>query len=446
MGKIYKIPLGYRILRLYSNNFYGHWFSTIEVNGHENIPEDASVIFAPNHQNAFTDAMALLSTSPEPVIFLARADLFKKSLLNKILRWLRIMPAYRMRDGIQNLKKNAESFDEAVRVLMHKEYFCLMPEGGQDEKRKLRPLVKGMFRIGFSAQSQYGETDTVWIVPTGIDYGNYDHSGSHLIMNFGKPISMKDYYAMYEENAPVAQNKIRDELYSRMAPLMLNIRTDEYYDAIYTSAYICNLEQLNSQNWDDNETNRLIARQQIVKSLDRAAANEANKKDFDELATLAKQWTELHSNIELTARTMECGKQFDGAMLSSIIYAVVGLIPAAYSMALNWPVAAFIKWGNNKWGAEGFYSSVSLAASMVFFPIWHLILAIAGGINVYNYFGLITTVCFLVSLPMSVFFLLRYYWNTKYLYHRLKNTFGNDTLTEKIKEKVQQITKLWHED
>lgn len=439
MAKIYRIPLGYRILRLYSNHFYRRWFSSIEVNGRENIPEDASVIFAPNHQNAFTDAMALLSSSPQPVIFLARADLFKKKLLDKILRWLKIMPAYRMRDGMQNLKKNQDSFDEAVKVLMHKEYFCLMPEGGQKESRKLRPLVKGMFRIGFSAQSEYKDTDSVWIVPTGIDYSSYDHSGGHLIVSFGKPINMHDYYGAYLENGPVAQNKIRDDLYNRMSPLMLDIRTDEHYDAFYTSAYICNYDQLDQLGWDDNETNRLVARQEIVAALDKAANSGQFEEDLKNLDDLTAEWRKENSNIELSAETKAYGDQFDGNILFSIIVAFVSFLPALYCLILDGPVAIFIKWANNKWGAQGFYSTVSLAASMVFFPLWHLLLMLTVGIWLYHTFSWLTAVLFAVSLPYSFFFLMRYYWNVKTIYHRLKNIFKKDTLTERIGTLVMDI-------
>ena len=147
MGKIYRSTILYSVFRVYTNFIYKRWFNSIEINGLSNIPENTSVIFAPNHQNGFIDAMALLSSSPGPVVFLARADLFKKKILDIILRALKIMPAYRIRDGIQNLKKNEDSFEQAVEVLLHKKYFCLMHEGGQNEIRTMRTLVKGMCRI-----------------------------------------------------------------------------------------------------------------------------------------------------------------------------------------------------------------------------------------------------------------------------------------------------------
>ena len=72
-------------------------------------------------------------------------------------------------------------------------------------------------------------------------------------------------------DAPVAQNKMRDELSRRMSPLMLDIRSDEHYDTFYVLTYIYNLDMLDQMGWDDNETNRLVARQRIAEALDSAA-------------------------------------------------------------------------------------------------------------------------------------------------------------------------------
>ena len=93
MTRFSKTTLYYRVLRVYSNFIYRKWFSSIEINGESNIPEGQPVIFAPNHQNAMIDAMALLSSSPQPVVFWVRADLFKNRIIGALLRGLKMMPA-----------------------------------------------------------------------------------------------------------------------------------------------------------------------------------------------------------------------------------------------------------------------------------------------------------------------------------------------------------------
>lgn len=457
MGKIYRIPLGYRILRLHTNYVYNHWFTAVEVNGEERIPENAPVIFAPNHQNAFTDAMALLSASPQPVIFLAKADIFKNKWAGKILRWLKMMPAYRMRDGMSNLSKNADSFEKAAQVLEHKEFFCLMPEGGQEESRKLRPLVKGMFRIGFTVQERYEKKlapgqkpkadETVYIIPTGIDYASYDHSGGHVIVNFGKPINLHDYFAKYQENQPVAYNEVRDELYRRMSTLMLDIRTDELYDTIYASSYIYNLDMLDEMGWDDNETNRLAARQRIAGYLDEMAASGNYTADLQELDSLVKEWIKQHPAIEEDAVVKEFGRSFDGPLLMSLIRAFCMGVPAVFAAFVNLPVFALVKWACEKWTVgTGFYSSVALAANMVLFPIYHLILMLAVGIPLYQCWGGWQALAFCAALPISYFFSYRYWWNLKFLWKRMKNICRKDKLTDKIADKLTGLLRQLNKD
>ena len=80
-----------------------------QVSGLENIPEDGSVIWASNHTNALMDPMVMLSTTRGRKVFVARADIFKKRWAFRALSFLRVMPIYRIRDGINAVKHNDEA-------------------------------------------------------------------------------------------------------------------------------------------------------------------------------------------------------------------------------------------------------------------------------------------------------------------------------------------------
>src|SRR6056297_3019058 len=86
-------------------------------------------IITPNHQNALMDALAVLFAKNEPLVFLARSDIFKKKFVAAILYFLKILPIYRIRDGFDNLKNNQETFDHTVRVLSNKRGLVILPEG-----------------------------------------------------------------------------------------------------------------------------------------------------------------------------------------------------------------------------------------------------------------------------------------------------------------------------
>lgn len=443
MAEMYQTPFFYKLLRVYSNTIYSRWFSSTEVNNEKVIPENASVIFAPNHQNAFIDAMALLWASPAPIVFLAKAAIFSNGLVKKALNFLKIMPAYRMRDGYSNLKKNEASFEEAVKVLAHNEYFCLMPEGGQDEYRRLRPLVKGMFRIAFAAQKQKPEGETILIVPTGIDYGHYDHSGYHLVMNFGKPIRIADYYQDYLENEAVTQNKVRDELYNRMKPLMHHIESKDYYDTFYASSYAYASEMLESKDWDDNETNRLEVRQRISTQLDAAEAN-ANPL-LPELKKAVENWLGDSNKVELYARAFEEPHKVDAKLITSILYLIGSSPLLAYAALFNGiPYLLFKTIAYKLAHATGFEGSLLLGFVYVILPFIYLLYIILYAIFAPQYFAetwsfVAFTACWLLSLPISFNFMIRYKWRFEYVKSRIQTIAGKGKAAAKVVEILRQI-------
>lgn len=353
------------------------------------------------------------------------------------------MPAYRMRDGYSNLKKNEESFEQAVKVLAHNEYFCLMPEGGQDEYRRLRPLVKGMFRIAFAAQKQKPEGETILIVPTGIDYGHYDHSGFHLVINFGKPIRIADYYQDYLANEAVTQNKVRDELYNRMKPLIHHIVSEKYYDTIYASSYAYAQEMLESKDWDDNETNRLEVRQRISTQLDEAVVN--NNPLLPELESAVKEWLGDSNMVELYARAYEEPHKVDSKLITSILY-LIGASPLAlYAAVFNgFPYLLFKAVAYKLAHNTGFEASLLLGFVYLILPFIYLLYIILYAIFVPDYFAdtlsfVVFTVCWLLSLPFSFNFLVRYKWRFQYVKSRIQTIAGKGKAADKVVEILRKI-------
>ena len=107
------------------------------------IPKNEPVILAPNHQNALMDALAFVMGLKFQTVFLARADIFKGKFIINLLTFIKILPIFRIRDGMANLQKNEEIFDLTVNILKNKHNpLLLFPEGNHGDRRRLRPLVK----------------------------------------------------------------------------------------------------------------------------------------------------------------------------------------------------------------------------------------------------------------------------------------------------------------
>ena len=231
--KIQDYSRAYAILRYYVDAVLKLSYKRIRYTGLENIPTDGAVIYAPNHANALMDALIILAMDPKPKVFVARADIFKNRTLAKIFKFLKIMPIMRMRDGINEVKKNNDTIVKAVDVLKDKIPFCIFPEGQHLAKHSAQPLSKGIFRIAFQAMELMGDTP-LYIVPVGLQYGNFFRFRSTVRVEAGKPINVGEFLKAHAHLTPQEQmNVLKEDLSGRIKSLITYIPDDENYNATY---------------------------------------------------------------------------------------------------------------------------------------------------------------------------------------------------------------------
>jgi len=228
--KIHKFNFFYYLLKLYQLLVFHLYYKKVEVVGRKNIPYGSPVIFTPNHQNALMDALFVLNTARLNPVFMVRADIFKKKFQEKILTFLKMLPVYRIRDGVGELSKNEDTFNACIDILRDSYSICLMPEGSHGYQRRLRTLVKGTFRIAFRAQEEFGDKNSVKIVPVGIDIGHYQKIQQDLLIIYGKPIEVSEYMEAYRENQARAINAIKDRLSDELLKIIIHIDNTEHYD------------------------------------------------------------------------------------------------------------------------------------------------------------------------------------------------------------------------
>lgn len=268
---IYAFNLAYTVLlntvvNVATRFHYRH----IVTRGRERLPKDGPYILAPCHQNALMDPLVLLEQLGGPIVFLARADIFKKPTLRAILTWLRIMPAFRIRDGRDQLGKNAETFDKSVEVLLHGVPLCLMAEGTHNDKHQLRPLVKGMFRIAGEACKRLNENEKgkpLYIVPVGMDYDEYEKPYSSVCVEIGEPIDVREFMQDFEENEPVALNRMREALTQGLKGVMHHVESADHYEGEYGYCHLGTQEYLREQGLRNSVWNRYEARKAITRRL-----------------------------------------------------------------------------------------------------------------------------------------------------------------------------------
>lgn len=205
-----------------------------QVEGLENIPRDGYVIWASNHTNALMDPMVMLSSTPGRKVFVARADIFRKGWAVKALSFLRVMPIYRIRDGINAVKHNDQAIAQATGVIMDGVPLVIFPEATHRPKHSLLKLSKGIFHIAQSAIEQSRDGKPVYILPIGIEYGDYFRFRTEVLVRFGKPIDISGFVKEHSADPqPVVMLRMRELLTARLAEQIVYIPDDEDYDAIW---------------------------------------------------------------------------------------------------------------------------------------------------------------------------------------------------------------------
>jgi len=231
MGKenIEKYSARYALLKSVAGFWHNNvFYRKVIVLGRENINPDDPVIFAPNHQNALMDALAVLFTHKGQPIFLARADIFKRKAVAAILYFLKILPVYRLRDGFSSLKGNDEIFLKTIDVLKNKNGLVILPEGDHVGFRRLRQLKKGICRVAFQSDEAMGFNLKIKIIPVALEFSNYSRFRQVLTVEYGKPIEVSEYFDLYKVSPERALNELRSRLSNEMKGIMIHIEEEDY--------------------------------------------------------------------------------------------------------------------------------------------------------------------------------------------------------------------------
>lgn len=229
---IYDKDWGYNILKPIVDWNLKHSYRKVEVRGKENIPTDGAVIIAPNHCNTLMDALVILRAFDNETVFGARADMFNNAFIAKLMYFIRILPMVRQRDGLRNVLKNYETQEIIVDTLKNKVRFCMFPEGRHRPAHSLQTLGKGTFRAALAANAEFGDQMPIYIVPAGIEYGDYFRYRSTSLVTFGKPINVTETVKELNlDNEAQVMDHLRKELSARMSELITYLPYDENYDA-----------------------------------------------------------------------------------------------------------------------------------------------------------------------------------------------------------------------
>lgn len=231
MRKIYQKDILYHRLRPLVDHTVRTSFRRITVRGEENIPSDGAIIYAPNHCNTLMDALVVLQAYKGPTAFGARADIFRKPLVGKLLRRLKMVPIPRRRDSLREVEQNRAVMDEIAECLEHGVRYCLFGEGTHRTMHSLLPIRKGVIRTAWTASERFGDRQHVHIVPVGLDYSDYFRFRNSVTISYGKPMDVTAYLNGHKDALESdIYRSLSAWLSGSIASLITYLPDDEHYE------------------------------------------------------------------------------------------------------------------------------------------------------------------------------------------------------------------------
>ena len=343
------------------------FYRKVIVVGLENINPDDHLIFAPNHQNALMDALAVLFTHRGQPVFLARADIFKKRMVAALLYFLKILPVYRIRDGFSALKENDEIFLKTIDVIKHKNGLIILPEGDHAGFRRLRQLKKGICRVAFQAEEASGFNLKIKIIPVGIEFSNYTRYRQVLTVVYGKPIEVSQNYELYRESPERALNELRERLSTGIKQVMVHIESVEDYNAIDELRSI-----INGKYSDDIKYPKLFRDRKLIETLNKLKISDPET--YKRICSLSLQIREKARALNISYRLLEKRKHPLGWLIAGLAGLFVTLPVWLFGNIFTLTFVTLPELQIRKTKDPQFHSSLryglSLALAFVFMPVY----------------------------------------------------------------------------
>lgn len=371
MKKIHEDDTWYSRLRYIVDSYIRGSFKKIRYEGLENIPKDGAVILTPNHCDALMDPLAVLAMNRDRKVFVARADIFRKPFLQKILTFLKIMPIHRVRDGFRNVLETEKTIEKSIEVLNNQVPFCILPEGMHRPRHSLLPLGKGLSRIAYGASRAIRDGRHVYVVPIGCEYGDYFRYRSTLLVTVGEPIDITACIDAHPERSEQEMlGQIRDLTSEAMKRLIVYIPDDEDYDAKWE------LAKLSSGHIPETRLRqRLEANRQTAEKLGRLRekAPERARAFFEKAVAFARD----RRCARISLHTIHTRRPLRSALWYTL--RSLGLLPFALVLAtVSLPAWGVAEWLASRVKDPAFRNSFRCVALLLLWtlllPAWAIVL------------------------------------------------------------------------
>ncbi len=187
---------------------------SVTVIGEENVPVDRAVLYVGNHRSYY-DVILTYTRVPRLTGYIAKTEMLRYPLL---VNWMKnlyctFLDRKDLKQGLQLILKNIDYLKQGISV-------CVFPEGTRNRTEEvLLPFHDGSLKMA--------EKSGAPIIPMTINNTGHifeDHipliKKTHVVIEYGKPIYMKDMTREEKKNVSKQVQQILRETYLKNAELV----------------------------------------------------------------------------------------------------------------------------------------------------------------------------------------------------------------------------------
>jgi 1-acyl-sn-glycerol-3-phosphate acyltransferase len=373
--------------------FFLRRFYKSSIRGKEKIITHQPLIVVANHQNALMDALVILSLKDYQPVFMARSDIFANRKVARLLRFFKMLPIYRIRDGYDQLSNNRQVFSQAFGVLNNNNPLAIFPEGNHDVRFRLRSMKKGVAHISFSFRHDDTVKREIKILPIGLNYSDLHQPGSKLFINVGNMISLSDFDHDYEENPAKASHALLRKISDELKQLILHIDDEAHYNTSYVTVQLYGFF---THDQGKNHEDIFTDQKEIIEQIRHLQQHDAG--GFAELQQAIASTEELLKKQDLALSDVVLVK-YNNFLRKSILVGLIFYSPLyLLSVLQNLIPTLVLNKLRGKIKDPQFSSSTLLVGSIFIYPIFYLLQTL-----LFSFFSpeYRWTLLYLLSLPVS---------------------------------------------
>lgn len=313
-------------LRVFARFAIRRYYRTIEITGGERIPAAGPAVFVANHPNSMFDPGVVGLTVGRPVHFVSKAPLFDVPVFGDFMRALGMIPAFRGRDDMGQVPRNAESLDDAAKYLVAGEAVGIFPEGMSHDLPKVELVRGGAARMAVAA-ARAGARPL--IVPLGLNYECKERFKSDVWVRVGEPIDVAAELAGLGEDDRKAARELTNLIDARLKAAVVHLNEVKW------EPFLSDLEVLLPPLPEHASVPgaKLRQRKRIADAMNYFLAEDRPRAEAMAAAIEAHRAALAAEGLEIRSDVVRLhGRKMFGRMARQIVFLAVSFVPALAGM------------------------------------------------------------------------------------------------------------------